>query len=50
MLYDVFDLSRPGTAHDGPAVSLFRAQLRAGVLSIPDYASAEVLKAAGGAS
>jgi CRISPR-associated protein Cas5d len=50
MLYDVFDLSRPGTAHDAPAVSLFRAELRGGILSVPDYASAEVLKAAGGTS
>ena len=48
MLYDVFDLSRPGTAHDGPAVSLFRAALRGGVLRVPEYASAEVLKGAGG--
>ena len=45
MLYDVFDLSRPGTAHDRPAVSLFRARLAGGVLRIPDYASPEVLKA-----
>lgn len=50
MLYDVFDLSRPGGPHDAPAVSLFRARLQGGVLSVPDYASEEVLKAAGGAS
>jgi CRISPR-associated protein Cas5d len=48
MLYDVFDLSRPGTSHDSPAVSLFRAALRGGVLAVPDYASPEVLKAGGG--
>jgi len=48
MLYDVFDLSRPGTAHDAPAVSLFRASLQGGVLHVPDYASPEVLKTAGG--
>ncbi len=48
MLYDVFDLSRPGTAHDRPAVSLFRARLAGGVLAVPDYASPEVLKAAAG--
>ncbi len=48
MLYDVFDLSRPGTAQDGPAVSLFRAALHGGVLTVPDYASPEVLKTAGG--
>jgi CRISPR-associated protein Cas5d len=44
MLYDVFDLSRPGAASDRPSVSLFRATVRGGVLSIPDYESAEVLK------
>jgi CRISPR-associated protein Cas5d len=48
MLYDVFDLSHPGTPYDAPAVSLFRAQLRSGVLDVPDYASHEVLKASGG--
>lgn len=45
MLYDVFDLSRPGTATDRPAVSLFRAALRSGVLDVPDYASPDVFKA-----
>lgn len=49
MLYDVFDLSRPGTSQDAPAVSLFRAELRGGVLRVPDYASPEVLKAGGAA-
>jgi CRISPR-associated protein Cas5d len=49
MLYDVFDLSRPGAAHDAPAVSLFKAELRGGVLRIPDYASPEVFKAGGAA-
>lgn len=49
MLYDVFDLSRPGTSADAPAVSLFRAGLRAGVLKVPEYESDEVLKSAGGA-
>jgi CRISPR-associated protein Cas5d len=47
MLYDVFDLSRPGTAHDLPAVSLFRAEMRGGVVLVPDYASPEVLKVGG---
>jgi len=50
MLYDVFDLSRPGTATDAPAVSLFRATIRSGVLQIPEYGSPEVVKAAGGRS
>ncbi len=49
MLYDVFDLSRPGGPHDGPAVSLFRAAIRGGLLTVPDYSSPEVLKPAGGA-
>ncbi|HZF08497.1 MAG TPA: type I-C CRISPR-associated protein Cas5c [Thermoanaerobaculia bacterium] len=50
MVYDVFDLSRPGTSGDAPAVSLFHAILRGGVLAVPDYASPEVLKTAGGAT
>ena len=50
MLYDVFDLSRPGTSTDAPAVSLFQAAIRGGVLQIPAYDSAEVVKAAGGVS
>ena len=45
MLYDVFDLSRPGTAYDRPSISLFRARLRNGVLDVPEYTSPEVLKA-----
>jgi len=48
MVYDVFDLSRPGTSADASAVSLFRASLRGGILTVPDYASPEVLKTAGG--
>jgi CRISPR-associated protein Cas5d len=48
MVYDVFDLSRPGTATSKPAVSLFRAALRGGVLEVPEYASPEVLKTNGG--
>jgi CRISPR-associated protein Cas5d len=44
MLYDVFDLSRPGTSTDRPAVSLFRAEVRGGVLDVPDYASPDVFK------
>lgn len=48
MLYDVFDLSRPGGAQDRPAVSLFRAEIRDGVLAVPDYASPDVFKIPGG--
>jgi CRISPR-associated protein Cas5d len=50
MLYDVFDLSRPGTSADAPAVSLFYATIRDGVLQIPEYDSVQVVKAAGGLS
>lgn len=49
MLYDVFDLSRPGSSTDAPAVSLFHATLRSGVLQIPEYESADVLKSSQGA-
>lgn len=49
MLYDVFDLSRPGSAYDRPAVSLFSATLAGGVLAVPEYASADVRKVPGGA-
>jgi CRISPR-associated protein Cas5d len=44
MLYDVFDVARPGTSSDAPAISLFRASVKRGVLSIPDYSSADVRK------
>lgn len=47
MLYDVFDLSRPGTSGDRPAVSLFRAAIQRGVLEVPLWGSAEVLRAGG---
>jgi len=44
MLYDVFDLSRPGTSHDAACVSLFRGVIRRGVLNVPEYESPEVRK------
>lgn len=44
MLYDVFDLSRPGTPNDPPCVSLFRAVVRRGVLDVPEYDCPEVRK------
>jgi CRISPR-associated protein Cas5d len=47
MLYDVFDLSRPGSSHDSASVSLFRASVRGGVLAVPEYASADILKVSG---
>lgn len=46
MLYDVFDLSRPGTCEDHPSISLFRCKVRQGVIEVPDYHSDQVLKAA----
>lgn len=44
MLYDVFDLSRPGSPSDAPSVSLFDASIVGGVLRVPDYESPEVRK------
>ena len=44
MLYDVFDLSRPGTGEDQPSISLFHATVTQGVLNVPDYESEDVLK------
>lgn len=44
MLYDVFDLSRPGSPHDPPSISLFHAKLLQGVMEVPEYESVEVLK------
>jgi len=44
MLYDVFDLSRPGGPDDAPAISLFPAQVRAGVLEVPPWDDPAVLK------
>lgn len=47
MLYDVFDLGNPGSATDRPAVSLFRAEIRRGVLEVPAYEDTAVLKPEG---
>jgi len=44
MLYDVFDLSRPGTPDSPWQPSLFRAVVHDGVLVVPDYDSDQVLK------
>ena len=49
MLYDVFDLSTPcgpldPSNGDLPSISLFRAEVRNGVLAIPEYGSSAVLK------
>uniref|UniRef100_A0A7C4CC13 pre-crRNA processing endonuclease n=1 Tax=candidate division WOR-3 bacterium TaxID=2052148 RepID=A0A7C4CC13_UNCW3 len=53
MLYDVFDLANPGqaiTGVEGVSISLFRATVRAGVMSVPPYESAEVVKVGNGGS
>jgi len=47
MLYDVFDLSRPGSAEDAQSISLFRAVVRDGVLDVPEYDDPAVLKVSG---
>ncbi len=44
MLYDVFDLSRPGGREDKPAVSIFHGRVSSGVMRIPDYTDKVVLK------
>lgn len=44
MLYDVFDLSRPGKNTDAPAISLFRARIKQGVLMVPPYEDEGVRK------
>ncbi len=44
MLYDVFDLSRPGDSHASPFITVFKATIRQGVLDIPDFDSDLVLK------
>ncbi len=49
MLYDVFDLSKPGRNVDEPRISLFRAKVVNGVMEIPEYENdAEVIKVDGG--
>jgi len=48
MLYDCFDLSRPGDAHSEWRISLFKAEVTDGVLQVPDYEDARVLKPEGG--
>lgn len=37
MLYDVFDLSRPGSSNDAPFISVFRAKVTGGVMEVPDF-------------
>jgi CRISPR-associated protein Cas5d len=47
MLYDVFDLSRPGACCSAPGVSLFRAVIAGGRMTVPPYSSPEVRKLEG---
>lgn len=49
MLYDVFDLSQTNQSNAKPAISVFRAQLKGGVLNVPDYHSPAVHKLEGAA-
>ncbi|MCE5202415.1 MAG: type I-C CRISPR-associated protein Cas5c [Synergistaceae bacterium] len=44
MLYDVFNLSSQGDAYSTPSVSIFNANVKNGVLLVPEYESKEVLK------
>jgi CRISPR-associated protein Cas5d len=44
MLYDVFDLSQSNDNHAKPAISVFRAELKSGVLHVPPYSSDAVHK------
>lgn len=44
MLYDVFDLSRPGMNKDAPRISVFSAELRDGILNVPAYDDPRVIK------
>ncbi len=44
MLYDVFDLSRPGESTDKARISVFEAKVRHGVLKVPHYSSELVRK------
>jgi CRISPR-associated protein Cas5d len=47
MLYDVFDLRRPGhplMESEKPFISMFQARIQSGVLKVPEFDSPEVLK------
>jgi len=45
MLYDVFDLSKPGSSTTKSSISVFRAQLKNGSIEVPAYDSPLVRKA-----
>jgi CRISPR-associated protein Cas5d len=44
MLYDVFNLSQPGSPHSEWYITLFYAKVQNGVLKVPEYESNEVRK------
>lgn len=44
VLYDVFDLSRPGSSDSSAVISYFAASVEGGVVEVPEYASEAVLK------
>jgi hypothetical protein len=44
MLYDVFDLSTQNTSSASPLISMFRATIRNGVVDVPEFSDASVLK------
>ncbi len=46
MLYDVFDLSQPGSWDSPACISLFHAAVKSGVMTIPEYTNDSVRKAA----
>lgn len=47
MLYDVFDLGTENDAHAKPAISVFHAQVMAGIMRVPGYEDSAVKKACG---
>ena len=45
MVYDVFDIRKYSpTGSAAPSISLYHAHMRQGVVTVPPYESAEVLK------
>lgn len=46
MLYDVFDLSRPGGPYDKPYITVFPARVEGGIMKVPPFESPEVCKPA----
>jgi CRISPR-associated protein Cas5d len=47
MLYDVFDLSRPGQSTDPPFITIFEATLQQGILKVPPFDNPAVRKPQG---